>query len=143
MYSLGVLVLVCFKMTLTPEVFGCGGGSSRRSCSYRNCRVSSWGGWSSCSATCGTSGTKTKRRSVIQSSYCGGRSCPSLSYSVRCPYTCCPIPCSYYWASWSACSRTCGYGTKTRRLVIRRSPSCRGNACPASTSQSQRCGNGR
>ena len=50
----------------------------------KDCTVSSWSGWSSCSWPCGLSGVKRRSRSVInQAVNCG--SCPhSLSEKVSC-----------------------------------------------------------
>ena len=114
----------------------------RRRCSPRNCVLSSWGSWSRCSATCGSSGRKTRTRRVLTYAYCGGRSCGSTSQTTYCPGTCCPVPCSYSWMSWSSCSATCLYGTRKRSSRVSRNPSCGGTSCPASP-QTQRCGNGR
>ena len=111
-------------------------------CYPRNCVVSSWGRWSSCSATCGSYGRKTRNRRVITSASCGGSCHYSTSQSTSCPGTCCPIRCSYSWASWGPCSATCQYGTRSRRISIWRYPRCGGTSCPRSP-QTQRCGNGR
>ena len=112
----------------------------RRRCYPRNCVLSSWGSWSRCSATCGSSGRKTRTRRVLRYAYCGG-SCYSTSQSTSCPGNCCPIACSYSWGSWSSCSATCQYGTRNRSPRIYGRPSCGGTSCPST--QTQRCGNGR
>ena len=50
----------------------------------RDCSVSSWSGWSSCSWPCGLSGVKTRSRTITSSAVnCG--TCPySLSETVSC-----------------------------------------------------------
>ena len=113
----------------------------RRRCYARNCVMSSWGSWGSCSASCGYYGRKTRTRRILSYAYCGGR-CYTRSQSTSCPGTCCPIACSYSWTAWSRCSATCSYGTQTRSTVVWRNPSCGGTSCPASP-QSRRCGDGR
>jgi hypothetical protein len=51
----------------------------RRRCSPRNCVMSAWSSWSPCTATCGSSGEKTRTRSVQIPPACGGSSCGSTS----------------------------------------------------------------
>lgn len=55
----------------------------RRSCSPRSCQVSSWSTWSPCTHLCGTSGTRTRGRTVTVTPTCGG-SCPHLSEIRSC-----------------------------------------------------------
>ena len=135
-----VIVLVLIQLLFLYKLSdGC--PSRRRRCSPRNCVMSRWSSWSRCSATCGSSGRKTRTRRVLSGASCGG-SCYSTSQSASCPGTCCPIPCSYSWMSWSSCSATCRYGTRKRYSRVWRNPYCRGTSCPTSP-QTQRCGNGR
>lgn len=49
----------------------------------RNCRVSVWSDWSSCSRTCGI-GEKRRTRSVLKHARRGGRPCPSLLETSWC-----------------------------------------------------------
>ena len=44
-------------------------------CSARNCQVSSWTSWSSCTRQCGTSGIQTRTRRITWPAACGG-TCP-------------------------------------------------------------------
>ena len=108
----------------------------RRRCVY--CQVG-WGSWSACSATCGSSGTRTRRGRITRWPTCG--SCPNLVQRIPCNRKCCPVPCSYSWGSWSPC-RGCGWSTQSRTTTIHRHPSCGGRACPTTRSQSQRCNTG-
>ena len=135
-----VIILVLLQLLFLNEL--CDGCPRRRSCYARNCVMSSWSGWSWCSATCGYSGWKSRSRRVLSYPSCGGAGCGSTRQSTRCPGTCCPISCSYSWMSWSSCSATCMYGTQKRYSRVWRNPVCGGATCPASP-QTQRCGNGR
>ena len=140
--SRSLVFLVLLQLLLLSELSdGWRRRRRRRRCYPRNCVMSSWSSWSSCSAPCGSIGIKTRRRRVLSYAYCGGY-CYSTSQSASCPHTCCPVSCSYSWTAWSSCSASCMYGTRTRRTWIWRRPSCGGSSCPSSP-QSQRCGNGR
>ena len=61
----------------------------RRSCSSRNCRWGGWSQWTSCTAVCGNSGTKTRYRGIAEHASCGGSGCsgPS-SQTVECNRFC-------------------------------------------------------
>lgn len=63
----------------------------RRSCTPRDCKVTFWTSWSSCSAEqCGEKGTKRRLRAVVTSSSCGGAKCPALRETRYC-YTSRPV----------------------------------------------------
>lgn len=85
----------------------------------QDCVVSSWGRWSSCSASCGDSIQK-RHRTVIKSPAGLGRVCPSLTEKQLCH----EIPCtSFKWSAdlWNTCklntNDSCGNGTQTRKVV--------------------------
>ncbi|XP_078573543.1 SCO-spondin-like isoform X2 [Branchiostoma floridae x Branchiostoma japonicum] len=129
----------------------CGGrecsGSNRevqacnRQCCPVNCQWSSWGSWSSCSASCG-SGTQTRTRSIAVPVSCAGRACDGgTTESKSCNGGCCPRNCQWHnWSSWSACTASCGNsGTRSRTRSIAVSASCAGRACVGGTSESKSC----
>ena len=94
----------------------------RRQCSPRDCQVSSWYSWTSCSAsTCGRQGSQYRTRSVTRSASCGGSSCPELYESQRC-YGSTIENCQLSsWSQWSACpAKGCGSSamqTSTRHRI--------------------------
>lgn len=54
-----------------------------------DCHVGEWSDWSQCSSTlCGTLGSKTTTRSVLQTASNGGQQCPALSSTVSCDPPC-------------------------------------------------------
>jgi len=113
----------------------------RRRC-YRNCSLSSWSSWGSCSATCGWRGTQTRSRYKYYSEQCGG-TCPSTVQSRSCNRRCCPVSCSYYYTSWSSCSGCGTNGRQYRRLIIRRNSYCGGTSCPRAGTYFRTCNTGR
>ena len=94
----------------------------RRACTPRDCQVSSWYSWNSCSvSTCGRQGYQSRSRSVASSASCGGASCPYLYESRHC-YGSSSENCQLSsWSQWSACTAIrCGSSamqTSTRHRI--------------------------
>merc|ERR1711990_1350605 len=87
-------------------------------CSKDNCEVSAWTTWTSCTATCGTSGQQFRERMVQKKRGPAGVGCSfglkeaqKCSAGVACPTTNCKWG---DWGVWGACSCTCGPGYKER-----------------------------
>lgn len=85
-----------------------------------HCVVGSWGSWGSCTKTCGTGGTRTKRRKIITHDDHGGFVCPETAETEPCKKGLngfvgpCPINCLVsQWGSWHAYN---GGGKKVQRL---------------------------
>jgi hypothetical protein len=96
-----------------------------------DCEVTTWAQWSSCTATCGASATKSRMRSITKAAAHGGVPCPSLVDSANCGFGCCPVSCIVStWSSWTACSATCGSGTHTRSRTATTDAACGGTPCP-------------
>lgn len=57
--------------------------TSWKPCINRNCAVSAWGGWSTCTAACG-GGVRRRTRSITTQPYNSGAGCPALSQSSTC-----------------------------------------------------------
>ena len=53
--------------------------------------------------------------------------------------SCSPQNCSYYWYSHGSCSRSCGGGSQSQRLIITRYSSCGGSSCPYSRYRTTSC----
>jgi hypothetical protein len=102
-------------------------------CGARECRVSNWGAWSSCSATCG-GGTRHRQRGTVgvQWEKSGVAPCPELNDFEECNAQTCPQDCVVTaWSAHSACSATCGIGQQRRTRVVLHAPARGGAGCPA------------
>ena len=93
-----------------------------------------WGTWSSCSATCGSQGTRERSRSC-PSGKLGIALCSGQTLQAQ---TCSLPACSQWaqWANWTKCSVSCGNGTRRRIRKCRKSGNDR---CVGSTSQTEIC----
>ena len=69
-----------------------------------------WGAWTSCSVTCGDNVQKTRARRCMneKTGMCPG----DRIEATRCEVPRCPIWSS--WASWTECSKPCGYGSTSK-----------------------------
>ena len=128
----------------------CGGrnscpGSNRRSNSAHSnikthCARHNWGGWSACTATCGT-GVQHRYRGVRVWNSCGGNGCPTGSQSQSCNTQKCPVDCKVaYWGGYNACSKSCGGGSQRRTRQLTQ-PKYGGKGCPTHY-QNRACGQG-
>ncbi|XP_078600551.1 properdin-like [Branchiostoma floridae x Branchiostoma japonicum] len=132
-------------VTAACDGTACSGPSSQtqacnRRCCPRDCQWHNWSSWSACTATCGSSGTRSRTRGNTPA-YCGGSGCSGSSSQVEaCNRQCCPVNCQWSsWGSWSSCSASCGSGTQTRTRSIAVSASCAGRACVGGTRESKSC----
>ena len=112
----------------------------RRSCSPRNCEVSSWSSWISCSAEqCGQQGSERRTREQVSEPSCGGSECPTLQETRQC-YGTRSVNCQLSsWSEWSACSTACGVSgiqTSTRHRVI--TEQC-GGTCSSTLRKTRTC----
>lgn len=143
MPSKQIAALIIFVVSLITET-SCGTRRRRRnSCSPRNCIVTQWYSWSSCSVyMCGRLGARWRYRDIRTSAICGG-TCPyHLMQSMAC-YGHRPVDCIVSsWSSWSPCSAAqCaipGVQHRTRSILVTNS-SCGGRVCPPNLQESKVC----
>jgi len=93
--------------------------------------VSTFSDWGDCSKTCGY-GTQRRSRTVTTARKSGGAACPVLNEHRQCNAHACPKDCVVSsFDNWSACSKSCGVGVKSRSRTVLLKPTTDGTACPA------------
>merc|ERR1719478_933536 len=95
-----------------------------RSCNNKpcpvNCKLSTWSGWSKCSADCGGGVTQRLREVKVAMKY-GGKPCGETSETKACNGQACEKNCELTeWTAWSFCSKDCDGGTKKRQKFIKK-----------------------
>jgi len=96
-----------------------------------DCQLSVWTDWSVCSTHCGK-GSHLRRRNVTEPAREGGLACEgSLSEVGSCEsFDCGSIDCKWNeWFDWSACTCSCGGGSKRRSRHIAVAPKGAGKKC--------------
>jgi hypothetical protein len=101
-----------------------------------DCVISGWTKFSLCSEECG-GGVQTKTRSIITPPV--DAACPHpLMHNQNCNEHPCPIDCETgEWHAWSACTKTCGEGTRSRTIEVKVKAEHGGYECPSR--QTERC----
>eukprot|EP00121_Abeoforma_whisleri_P011114 Awhi_evm1s10254 len=109
-----------------------------------DCRVGSWGGWSSCDAMCQNdnvtpaNGKQDDSRKRLQNPLNGGQKCPALERQKKCAIDC-PVDCLVSeWSSWGECDAKCrkendnpiARGSYEQRRRILRDAKNGGKECP-------------
>ncbi|KAL4231142.1 Thrombospondin type 1 repeat-containing protein [Mactra antiquata] len=101
-----------------------------------------WSSWTTCSVTCGT-GTKDRSRSCDNPApQNGGLDCSGdPNETTSCDEGSCPVDGGFTaWSSWTACSVTCGTGTKDRsRTCDNPAPQNGGLDCSGDTDETTTC----
>merc|ERR1719258_169070 len=94
-----------------------------------DCKVSTWSGWSKCSAECG-GGVQQRLREVERAMKYGGKPCGETSESKACNGQSCEKDCKLSeWTKWSWCSKDCDGGTRKREKLVKEKPEGAGK-CP-------------
>ncbi|XP_019631203.1 PREDICTED: coadhesin-like, partial [Branchiostoma belcheri] len=126
-------------------------GQSRetRQCNAGSCPVnggwSSWGGWSSCSVTCGSGSQSRSRTCTNPAPAFGGANCAGQSRETRqCNAGSCPVNGGWSsWGGWSSCSVTCGSGSQSRsRTCTNPAPAYGGANCVGQSRETRQCNAG-
>jgi len=79
-----------------------------------DCQVGEWSSWSECSAECG-GGVRARGRSVLVGARHGGEPCSETEEVQGCGMGACNADCKLSdWGEWTACSKACGGGSRTR-----------------------------
>ena len=103
-----------------------------------DCAVSGYGAFANCSADC-AGGLQARSRVVETLDAHGGRVCPNLTETRDCNVE---TPCAgsnctaAAWTSWTACSASCGGGTRTRARTVSGPV---GETCPHESVQTRAC----
>lgn len=110
----------------------------------KDCKLSAWGKWSSCTVTCGGrphidaygkytgGGVQSRSRKILSGAVAGGNACGMTTETKGfCNTHECPVDCIVSnWSKWSACTATCGdSATKTRTRQRVRDPAFHGKPC--------------
>merc|ERR1719428_1652049 len=94
-----------------------------------NCKLSTWSGWSKCSAECG-GGVSQRLREVKQAMKYGGHPCGATSETKSCNAQSCEKNCELGgWTKWSKCSKDCDGGTQKRQKFVKKEAEGAGK-CP-------------
>jgi len=110
-----------------------------------DCALSDWGSWSECPAKCGV-GVIQRERKVLAAAKFGGRGCTAALKESQACYateeTCGSTDCEWAdWEEWSACTSSCGGGTRRRERIIKVAPTHGGQLCsPEDKSEIAPCG---
>jgi len=96
--------------------------AAMRSCNNhpcpQNCKLSTWSGWSKCSADCG-GGVNQRLREVKMAMKYGGKPCGETSETKACNNEACEKDCVLAsWTKWGVCSKDCDGGTRKREKFV-------------------------
>eukprot|EP00439_Symbiodinium_sp_Y106_P020041 s4331_g2.t1 len=99
-----------------------------------------WVDWSVCQFTCG-GGESIRTRKVRIMAQGHGKACDGNDRESReCTKNDCPVDCLWAdWSKYSACSSTCGPGTRSRSRDFRKAAEFGGAQCVGNTTQTSDC----
>ena len=105
-----------------------------------DCVWGDYGKWSACSKSCG-GGEKTRSRAKATEKVNGGNEClGEATQTETCNTALCPVDCVWgVYGDWSACSKSCGIGEKTRSRPKATEASNGGQECQGEASETESC----
>ncbi|CAE7205144.1 HMCN1, partial [Symbiodinium necroappetens] len=105
-----------------------------------DCVWNDWVDWSVCQFTCG-GGESIRTRKVRIMAQGHGKACDGNARESReCTKNDCPVDCLWAdWSKYSACSSTCGPGTRSRSRDFRQAAEFGGAQCVGNTTQTSDC----
>ena len=108
MFSATIIPLVLLVLFIVFQHADAWQRRPRRRCPRRDCEVSYWSSWSSCSAnSCGDRGNQSRSRIITSNSSCGGVACPPSLDETRQCYSSALVNCQLSsWSEWSVCTAT-------------------------------------
>jgi len=99
-----------------------------------DCKLSTWSGWSSCSAECG-GGVQERLRDIERNMKHNGNPCGEVSETKSCNVQSCEQDCELSdWTKWAKCSKACDGGTRKRIKRVKVAAIGQGE-CPMPTSK--------
>ncbi|XP_013411289.1 uncharacterized protein LOC106174328 isoform X4 [Lingula anatina] len=123
-----------------------GSASEEETCLETYCPIAGgftdWSIWSVCSVTCGTGQQQRTRTCTNPAPQYGGANCTGNLVETRnCGDTVCVVDGNWGpWLAWSACSKSCESGTRTRSRVCNNpAPANGGATCPGDSSEMENC----
>ena len=123
-----------------------GSATNSVACNTHACPVdgtwNAWSNWGACSKSC-AAGTQVSTRTCKMPEH-GGKACGGAARkSQGCNHGACPVHCATSaFENWSACTKSCGTGSRSRSRTITTKASDGGYACPY-LAETQSCGTSR
>jgi hypothetical protein len=125
------------RATVEPTLGGaaCPHSAETRNCNATPCPVDctwngAWTAYTTCSKSCGTTGSMTRNRVFVAASY-GGKPCAPHTEAKQCNMHECPVDCvvAAAFGGWSTCTKSCGEGSQFRTKALTQ-PTFGGKVCP-------------
>lgn len=105
-----------------------------------DCLWEDWREWSVCQFTCGGGQAMRTRKVKIMAQGSGAACDDNVRETRQCAKNDCPVDCRWDdWGDWSACSESCGPGTKAKSRKFKQVAAFGGLTCQGLTTQPSEC----